>query len=215
MIAVIGGTGNLGKGLGGRLSMAGHEVVIGSRERERAVKSASELSSLVGGDIEGEENLEAARKASLVILSIPHSAIDEILGQIEPGLDSGDVVLSVIVPLSREESSFTVPEMDHGSAAEKIESMSPQGVSVVSAFQCVPAKLMSDFESEVNSDIPVSSDDEDAKEDIFGIIEEIPGARPIDAGPLSNSRLVETMAAFFVELTRIHGNEVSLRFQGI
>lgn len=215
MIAVIGGTGKLGRGLAGRLSKAGYDVVIGSRKRDKAEKSAAELSDLLENDVKGEENLRAARKASLIILSIPYSSIGDILDRIEPGLKDGDTLLSVMVPLVREDDHFVVPEMEYESASAEVQSKSPDNVSVVSAFQGVPAKMLSDFENEVDSDIPVASDDVDAKEEVFDIIEKIPGTRPIDAGSLSNSRLIEHMAAFFVELTRIHGSEVSTRFRGI
>ena len=40
-IAVLGGTGALGQGLARRFAAAGHDVVIGSRDGDRAATSAA------------------------------------------------------------------------------------------------------------------------------------------------------------------------------
>ncbi|MFP4005327.1 MAG: NADPH-dependent F420 reductase [Candidatus Hadarchaeia archaeon] len=215
MIAVIGGTGSLGKGIAGRLADAGHEVIVGSRDEGKAKKSASAISEMIDGNIEGCENLEAVSKATLVVLSVPYSAIDSIIERIDPGLEPGNVLVSVIVPLTRGEDGFKVLETDYNSVAEEIKDKSSEEVSVVSGFQVVPASMMADFDNEVDSDVPIASDDEDAKARVKELIEDIPGARAIDAGSLSSSGMIESMATLFVELTRIHGNEVSLRFCGI
>ncbi|MGV2386229.1 MAG UNVERIFIED_CONTAM: NAD(P)-binding domain-containing protein, partial [Thermobifida fusca] len=42
-IAVLGGTGDQGRGLARRFAMAGHEVILGSRSAERAQAVAAEL----------------------------------------------------------------------------------------------------------------------------------------------------------------------------
>ena len=42
-IAIVGGTGKEGSGLGFRWATAGHEIVIGSRDAERARAKAAEF----------------------------------------------------------------------------------------------------------------------------------------------------------------------------
>lgn len=214
MIAVIGGTGKLGRGLVSRLAVAGHNPVIGSRKPEKAKRVAEELSERTGEEIGGVGNLEAARKADIVFLSIPAAAIEEIVNDISPGLEDGDLLISVVVPIERTEAGFTVQESEL-SAAEIISKKAPDGVSIASAFQVVPAKNLRKFEEPLDSDIPVCGDDSDAKEKVFVLVEDFPGAKPIDAGPLSNSELIESTATLLVELTRIHGQEASIRFEGI
>lgn len=79
----------------------------------------------------------------------------------------------------------------------------------------VPASRLQTFEEPLDSDIPICGDDSEAKRKVMDIIEKFPDARPIDAGALANSELVESAAAFLVELSRIHGEEISVRFKGI
>lgn len=214
MIAVIGGTGKLGQGLVSRLAVAGHDVVIGSRSPQKADRIAEELSNRTGEVIRGAGNLEATRIANIVFLSIPAGAIEKIVGDISSGLEPNDLVVSVVVPIEREKEGFTV-EVTNVSAAERISAEVPNGVSTVSAFQVVPAKNLQKFEESLDSDVPVCADDADAKEKIAEIVEDIPEARPVDAGPLSNSSLVESTAALLIELSRIHGEGPSVRFKGI
>jgi predicted dinucleotide-binding enzyme len=64
VIAVLGGTGNEGGGLALRLAKAGHRVIVGSRERQKAVAAALKLNAQLGMDlIIGQENREAATAA--------------------------------------------------------------------------------------------------------------------------------------------------------
>ena len=42
-IAILGGTGKEGAGLGARWALAGHSIIIGSRDAERARTKAAEL----------------------------------------------------------------------------------------------------------------------------------------------------------------------------
>src|SRR5918995_4888155 len=67
-IAIVGGTGKFGRPLAARLRDAGYEVVIGSREAERAQEAASELG------LEGGANAEVVRDADLVVLAVQSKA---------------------------------------------------------------------------------------------------------------------------------------------
>src|SRR6185312_15836436 len=62
-IAVVGGTGSFGRALARRLAEADYEVVIGSRDAERAAEIAAELG------VEGATNADACRSADLVALA--------------------------------------------------------------------------------------------------------------------------------------------------
>jgi predicted dinucleotide-binding enzyme len=56
MVAVLGGTGEQGRGLARRLALAGHRVVLGSRSGERAEAAAVQLP----GRVTGADNAGAA-----------------------------------------------------------------------------------------------------------------------------------------------------------
>lgn len=215
MIAVIGGTGDLGRGLVCRLALTEEPIVIGSRDPEKADRVASEMSNMVDREVKGAGNLEATRSSDTIFLTVPSHSVEDILGQIMPGLNPGDVVVSTIVPISRQDGRFVCELPGGRSIAEITSDEVPEGVKVVSGFQFVPASGMQNFGKPIDLDIAICGDDEDAKEKIFRTIEEIPGARAIDAGPLIQSELLEVTATLLVELTRIYGNEVGIRFKGI
>ena len=72
-IAVIGGTGDMGYGIALRLGMAGHSVVIGSRDEARAQEAAQRAFAQLNqtGDFTGLSNEDAAAQAELCIISVP------------------------------------------------------------------------------------------------------------------------------------------------
>lgn len=216
MIAVIGGTGKLGQGLVTRLAMAGEEVIIGSRTPKKAERVAKELTKKIDEKIQGARNEEAARQAELVILSIPYKAIEEILQQVSPALDSTKIVISTVIPFSFEGNRAIFSQPKSGSAAEEVASLTPKNVPVVSTFQTVSANHMRDLGEPLSADIPVCGDDEDAKNQFIELVEKLPGARAIDAGPLANSALTEAVGVLLIDLTRRHDAKgIGLKFEEV
>jgi hypothetical protein len=61
-IAILGGTGKEGMGIGYRWAKAGHAITIGSRQESKALDAAVKLQEMLGNEIKiaGKENLEAA-----------------------------------------------------------------------------------------------------------------------------------------------------------
>ncbi len=204
MIAVIGGTGDLGRGLVARWVLAGEEVVIGSRQREKAERVASELSGQLGKPVRGTTNLEAAREAEVIVLSVPFEGLRQIMDEVKPALTPQKLLLSVIVPLKVEGGavSFECPPAE--SAAEEVAKLVPRGVRVLSAFHTVGARQLQRVEKPLDCDVVVCGDDAEAKREAMQLIERIAKVRAIDGGPLRNSRLTEPVAALLVELTRRH-----------
>ena len=196
--------------------MAGKEIIIGSRRRKKAEWIASEISRRIKREVKGATNLEAARKAEVIVLSIPFEAVERIIGQIKPALTKGKILVSVIAPLKREKEQFTFKIPKAGSAAEEVARRVPKGVSVVSAFQTVSAKQLQNIREPLSCDILVCGNNVKAKRTIIKLMKKIPGARPVDFGPLRNSRLVEPVAALLAELTRRYKVPgVGLRFEGV
>ena len=81
-IGIIGGTGGMGKGFALRWCKK-HEIIIGSRDAERAISSANEYSDLakdtygnIDGKILGKDNISVAKESEILILSIPYQNID-------------------------------------------------------------------------------------------------------------------------------------------
>jgi hypothetical protein len=199
-----------------RWASAGKEVIIGSRRREKAERIASKISKEVKQKVRGTTNLEAAREAEVVVLSIPFEAVERIIDQIKPALTKDKVLVSVVAPLIREQEQITFKIPKAGSAAEEIARRIPKNTPVISAFQTVSAKQLQNVKKPLGCDILVCGDDARAKEIVIKLMEKIPGARPVDFGPLRNSRLVEPVAALLAELTRRHKVPgVGLRFEGV
>ena len=71
-IAIIGGTGAEGRGLALRYAHAGHPVILGSRDAERAAAAAAELNQTLGSSlVSGATNLAAAEQGAVALLTIP------------------------------------------------------------------------------------------------------------------------------------------------
>jgi len=89
IMAVIGGTGPQGKGLAYRFARGGHEIVLGSRDQERAVTAAAELSERVqSATIRGTRNDQAAEGANLVLLAVPYNGHDALVAALAARTES-------------------------------------------------------------------------------------------------------------------------------
>ena len=111
-IGIIGGTGGMGKGFALRWSK-NHEVIIGSRDAERAASSATEYTNLakeaygeINGKITGNDNVSVAKESQVLVLSIPYDNIDAICSQILSEINDDCVVISPIVPMTKTDVGF-------------------------------------------------------------------------------------------------------------
>jgi NADPH-dependent F420 reductase len=91
-IAILGGTGALGTGLVRRWTQAGHAVIIGSRTLEKAEAALAELRQVMAEwgatqlDVAAMENLDAARAADIVVLTVPFAHQKSTLEHVRPAL---------------------------------------------------------------------------------------------------------------------------------
>lgn len=103
-IAILGGTGALGTGLVRRWTQAGHAVIIGSRTLEKAQAAVAELRQVMAEwgaasvDVAAMENLDAARAADIVVLTVPFAHQKSTLEHVRPAL-AGKILVDVTVPL--------------------------------------------------------------------------------------------------------------------
>ena len=219
-IAVIGGTGDLGFGLALRWAKAGKYIIIGSRKEEKAKKAAEKIQTILGKDVkvEGKFNYEAAAEANIVVLSVPFFAQIGILRSIKDALKPGKILVDVIVPLATAIDGPPTRTLGvwTGSAAKLTEQLVPKGVKVVAAFKNVPADAMQNLSEEVDCDVIVCGDDEEAKREVMKLAELIPGVRAIDGGPLENAHVVEELTAFLININIKYGvKNAGIRITGI
>jgi hypothetical protein len=200
-IAVIGGTGNEGPGLALRWARSGqYQVIIGSRQPEKAERAAAELNARLGqARIRGMANPAAAAAADIAVLTVPYSAHLPTLESIRAGL-TGKILVDVTVPLQPPQvSRVYIPP--GGSAAAEAQAMLGSDVRVVAAFQNVGAVHLQDLDHPIDCDVLVCGDDPEAKAEAIALAGAI-GARGLDAGPLQNAVVVEGLTAILIGINR-------------
>ena len=214
MIGFIGGTGPEGRGLGLRLALAGHDVMIGSRDAaraaeaaERVVARAPEASVLAG------LNEDVAERAETVFVTVPYPAQRSALGPLA-GVLAGKIVVTTVVPLGFDAGGARFLPIEAGSAAMEAREMLPDS-RIVAAFQTVSAHDLLNLKRRVDSDVVVCSDDDEAKEAVSGLAEEIPGIRAVDGGGLRNAVFVEHITPLILNVNRIYGGRAAIRLTGI
>jgi predicted dinucleotide-binding enzyme len=179
-IAII-GAGNVGTALAGALARAGHRVTISAKHQQHAEQAAEAT-----GAGAAASNKDAIEAGDVVILAVPGTAVDGIVGEVGDEL-AGKVVVDV--------SNRPTPDPSGPgtSAAEELQARIPDA-SVVKAFNTAFATRQADpVVGGVAADGYVAGDDDAAKQAVLDIVESI-GFRPVDAGSLAAARTLEGMA---------------------
>jgi NADPH-dependent F420 reductase len=199
-IAVLGGTGKEGSCLALRWAHAGHHIVIGSRVRERAQEAAVAINARIGMDrAEGADNLAAAQRGDIVVLTVPYAAQLATLEEVRTSL-AGKILIDVTVPLVPPQvGRVQLPE--GGSAVVKAQAMLGPGVRVVSAFQNVSAELLTELGQAIDCDVLVCGDDRDARAQVIALAQDA-GMRAFHAGPLANSVVAEALTSVLITINR-------------
>lgn len=211
-IAIIGGTGDLGFGLALRWARAGMQVIIGSRDGTKAKEAVQRLQKTLDAhaptessriSISGLENAQAAAQASVLVLAVPISAQVDILKNIRGSLGSA-ILVDATVPLAAALGGkpTRMLRLWQGSAAAQARELVPATTPVLAAFHNVSADALQDLSVTPDCDILVCGDDEAAKQTLFRLVKLIPGLRPINAGPLEMSSIVEGITAVLISVNR-------------
>ena len=198
-IAILGGTGKEGSGLGTRWALAGHSIIIGSRDPERAKAKATELREHTQRlPIIGESNADAARLGAVVVLALPALGLSATLPEVREGC-RGKVVVSTVVPLTfGGPRLFTPPPA--GSSAEEAQALLPEA-RVVAAFHHVAAHELAATDHPIECDLLLCGDDAPAKQTVAELATSL-GLRAIDVGPLSNAAPLEGITAVLASINR-------------
>jgi 8-hydroxy-5-deazaflavin:NADPH oxidoreductase len=218
-IGILGGTGPEGSGLAFRWVRAGEEVMIGSRDAERASKAATELRSRIGSSarISGADNLSVATQCETIVLTVPFSGHAALLKQLKNVWKPGTVLIDTTVPLAAAVGGAATRVLGvwEGSAAQQARELLPAHVAVAAAFHNLGAELLAQ-DGVVDCDILVCSDDENAKRTATELAEKIPGVRALNGGKLENARIVESLTALLVGLNiRYKVHSAGIRFTGL
>jgi 8-hydroxy-5-deazaflavin:NADPH oxidoreductase len=187
------GAGNMGSAFARRLSAAGHDVFITSRDIEDAKKVATS----VGPKVRAVPQQQLADSVDILIAATPYANQAEALrasGRVE-----GKPVVEISNPLKPDMSGLAVGHTT--SAAEEV-AKATQGAKVVKAFNTVFAQVLGDrppSASGAKVQVFYAGDDDAAKRSVRSLIESM-GFEPLDAGPLSNARYLEPMGMLNIYL---------------
>ncbi|WP_433184349.1 NADPH-dependent F420 reductase [Actinoallomurus sp. CA-150999] len=207
-IGILGGTGDQGKGLARRFALAGHEVIIGSRNAERAQQAADSLGE--GATARGAENAAVAREADVVIVAVPWDGHKATLESLRAEL-AGKIVIDCVNPLGFDKQGAYALPVEEGSAAQQAAAILPDS-TVVAAFHHVSAVVLLDPEiDQVDLDVLVLGDDREATNTVQALADRVKGMRGVYGGRLRNAHQIEALTANLISINRRYKAHAGLR----
>ncbi|MDD1653400.1 MAG: NADPH-dependent F420 reductase [Methanomicrobiales archaeon] len=202
-IGIVGGTGEIGEGLAMRLAPR-HEVVIGSREAEKASASSTECMGILRGRgtpciLRGVTNQEAVDHGEVVILAVPFTHLALTVSALT-GLEK-KVVISPVNPMQKADIFFFAPPPE-GSAALLLRKLLPPGTRICTAFNNVAANRWRALDEPLDYSVAVCGDDAEAKQVVRQVVESVPHLKAFDAGPLAVSPMIESITPLLLNIAR-------------
>lgn len=212
-ISIIGATGAMGAGLATRWARAGHDVIIGSRNADRAETAARELNARVGGDrVIGLNNADAANAGEIVVLTIKFEHQQNTLEQIKVGVQ-GKILVDTTAPLVPPKvARVQLPK--EGSAGIIAQQFLGHDVLVVSAFQNIAAEALSSSKA-IDCEVLVTGNDVDARNKVIELAAAA-GMSAWHAGPLANSVAAEALTSVLIHINKRYGTDhAGIRINGV
>jgi hypothetical protein len=207
-IAILGGTGSFGRALAARLVALGEDdVMIGSRDAERARETARELG---GNRVEGATNDDAVRGADLVVLAVKADAALATAEGVAAALGSTPL-FSVASAIEFKKGLGMFPDPDVRSLAERIQDV-VSAPDTAGLHSIAAANL---DEAPPEEDALICGDDESAKLLALELAGKVVAGRALDAGPLASARALEGMTAVIVNLNRRYKTHAGIRVSGV
>jgi len=201
-VAIVGGTGAFGRALAKRLHEIGtDEILIGSRDAERAQASATELG------VTGGRNDEIVDGADIVVLAVKSNATLETARELV-GAIGATPVLCVASDL-RFTDAGVLPGRHQGSLAEEVARI--VSGPVASGLQSFAAANLVEGDP---GDALICGGDDRAKELSLELAGRVAG-RAIDVGPLENSRALEGMTAVILNVNKRYKAHAGIRLTGL
>ena len=217
VLAILGGTGDLGTGLARRWAQAGYRVIIGSRTLEKAEAAVVDLREVMAergvGEVtvEAMENPAAAAAAEIVTLTVPFSHQGATLEQVKMHL-RGKILIDVTVPLVPPKvARVQLPQ--EGSAGQIAQELLGEEVAVVSAFQNVAAAHLQEGRG-VDCDVLVCGNKKEARAEVIKLVEAA-GMRGFHAGMIYNAAAAEALTSVLITINKQYGCHAGIRITGL
>lgn len=217
VLAILGGTGDLGTGLARRWAQAGYSVIIGSRTLEKAEAAVADLQEVmaergVGSvTVQAMANLDAARAADIVTLTVPFSHQVSTLESVRDALQ-GKILIDVTVPLVPPKVG-RVQLPSQGSAGQIAQELLGEDVSVVSAFQNVAAAHLQEGGG-VECDVLVCGNKKEAREQVIRLVEAA-GMRGFHAGMINNAAAAEALTSVLIVINKQYNCHAGIKISGL
>ena len=203
-VAIVGGTGAFGKAVARRLAEAGDEVVIGSRDADRAAAAAQEIGA------EGATNDAAVAGCELAVLAVKADAALDTARELSDAL--GSTPLLCVASELQFAKDGVRPSAEARSLAERVADV--VNAPVVAGLHSLAASTLGG-EEPPDEDALVCGDDAAAKELALEVAGRLCAGRAIDAGPLASARALEGMTAVIVNVNRRYRAHAGLRMTGL
>lgn len=218
-IGLLGGTGAQGRGLASRFARAGHRVILGSRDPDRAATVAAELTAdldarfaPVAGTVRGGANAEVVDDKAAVVLCTPYDAQAATLAPLAERL-AGRVLICCVNPLAFDADGPHAPEVPGGSAAQEVAALVPDA-RVAAAFHHLPAPLLLAGDPH-EATVMVCGEDDDAKRVAIELAGTVATHGGVDVGGLRHARHLEALTAVLIDINRRHDAHAGIHVTGL
>ena len=214
-LGIVGGTGKEGKGLAYRWLQAGHKVIIGSRQYEKAQTAVDELVDFMGytpEGLSGMENRAAVEACDIAVITVPYAGHKATLEDLKDALQ-GKILVDVVVPIVPPKvSKVQMPEA--GSAAQEAQAILGDECMVVDAFQNISHERLMGA-GDTDCDVLVCGKGKAARDVVLGLVADT-GLKGWDAGPIENAVVVEGLTSVLIGLNKQYNVHASgIRITGI
>ncbi len=212
-VGIIGGTGNIGEGLARRICLGEKfDVIIGSRESEKACVAADGVvcalneRKCTATTCSGTTNADVCC-ADVIIISLPFERVQSTIESIGKSVFENKIVISLINPMIRnpKEKYFLPDAPAEGSAALAIQKMLPASTKLIAAFNNVAANKWMELDEFLDYSVAVCGDDAEAKKTVMELVGSVSKLKPLDAGPLAMTKVVEGITPLVITIAMRNG----------
>jgi 8-hydroxy-5-deazaflavin:NADPH oxidoreductase len=205
MHVTIIGTGNMARGIGGRVLAGGHDLTVVGKEGDKTEAVAADLGQGSVTTAESSDRIEGDVVVLAVYYPDARSAVEQHRDQL-----GGKVVVDITNPVNETFDELVVPP--DGSATAELQGLAPEA-RFVKAFNTTFANTLRGDDKEL--DVLIAGDDEDAKRAVAQLARD-GGLNPIDAGPQKRARELEALGLLHIALqgTLGTGFASAVRFVG-
>ncbi len=204
-IAII-GAGNVGATLGKAWAAKGYEIAFGVRDPNDA--KVQEVVKAAGEKARARGVKDAAAYGEVLVLATPWSVVKDLLQA--AGDLKGKVIIDATTPLKPDLSGLAI---GHTTSAGEEVARGATGAKVVKAFNTIGSLHMANprFGGQ-SASMFLCGDDAGAKATVSMLAEAL-GFEPVDAGPLTQARLLEPLAMLWISMALSYGHGPNIAFK--